>query len=71
MKERRKEIENARKRRHQSDSESEEEQDRKPRKSKKEGIVEKISLFLELFFFHKSQVYVEVFNINKLKMCVV
>lgn len=37
MKERRKEIENARKRRHQSDSESEEEQDRKPRKSKKEA----------------------------------
>jgi len=37
MKERRKEIENARKRRHQSDSESEEEKDRKPRKSKKEA----------------------------------
>ena len=51
MKERRKEIENARKRRHQSDSESEEEQDRKPRKSKKEGIVEKIRvLCLNCFY---------------------
>lgn len=55
MKERRKEIENARKRRHQSDSESEEEQDRKPRKSKKEGIVKKLRVScLNCFFVNRK-----------------